>query len=147
MTEAEKTGSTNPMRRAAGRRAGLLALLAAPALPGAAVLAMTAATPAPDGELIALCQRHAALFEAVNSGQATPGSDGDCPVWAAYFAACDAIGDAVPVTMAGVLAKARAVIREETLVNGETDPHGNGPAEAWASDIVRDLVRLSGGAA
>lgn len=122
------------------RRRGLLggfAALAAPALPASA-----AAQPAtsPDAELIRICARHPAAIAALNYG---PDEAGDGPLWQAYARSRDAISAAQPTTIAGVLAKARAAKAEALNLDGSESPNCC-PAEAWAWDLVNDLLRLEG---
>jgi hypothetical protein len=97
--------------------------------------------PAPDADLIRLCAQHAANAAAFTASDADDG-----PLWNAYAASRDAIHDAKPQTLAGMVAKARAAKAEATTLDGEERPE-HGPAETWAWDLVNDLVRLHGGEA
>jgi hypothetical protein len=67
----------------------------------------------------------------------------DCPRWLDYERSRDAIHAVVPVTLAGMVAKARAAKIEARNVNGTENPEGS-PAETWAWDLVNDLLRLEG---
>jgi len=113
-------------------------------LGGLAVLAtapaVALAAPTPDAELIRICEAHPAVMDAVSD--LGSGRD-DCPYWKAYERSRDAIFDAKPVTMAGMLAKARAAKAEARTPSGVEDPD-NSPAELWAWDLVNDLLRLEG---
>ncbi|MFC0389491.1 hypothetical protein [Muricoccus vinaceus] len=130
-------------------RRNLLSGIAAMSIGPAAVLAThaTAATlnrrsaPDPDAELIRICEAHPSIIAAVNDYGS--GED-DCPLWQAYERSRDAIHAAVPVTLAGMVAKARAA-RAEALnpKNGTVSPSGT-PAEIWAWDLVQHLLRLEG---
>ena len=119
------------------RRRGFLGILAAVAVTPAAA----ATTPSADAELIQICEAHPAVLKALDEHGS--GED-DCPFWLAYVRSRDAIHTAVPVTLAGIIAKARAAKAE--AVNPETGteiPHGT-PGETWAWDLVQDLLRLQG---
>lgn len=116
-------------------RRGLLGILAAlTASPAVAVAASSA-----DAEMIRLCEAHPAILAALD----VHGSgDDDCPLWLAYVRSRDAIHAAVPVTLAGIIAKARAAKAEAVNPEAGTEiPHGT-PGETWAWDIVQDLLRL-----
>ena len=97
----------------------------------------------PDAELIQICAGHAARIAAVNHG---PDEEDDGPLWQAYQRSRDAIHAAVPVTMAGMVAKARAAKAEARNADGSESPSCC-PAETWAWDLVNDLLRLNEGAA
>ena len=131
------------------------AMLANAILPGAAALPFTLVAvdtlgrrerdrlqASPDADLIALCEAHPALIEAVNA------DDGDCgdddPVWAAYVASRDAISEAKPQTTAGMRAKALAAKAEARTPDGSELPEST-RGGVWAWDILHDLLRLSGG--
>ena len=64
-------------------------------------------------------------------------------LWQAYARSRDAIRDAEPQTMDGLVAKARAAKAEARIGNGFDKPEGT-PAEYWAWDLVNDLLRLGG---
>ncbi|MBL6082592.1 hypothetical protein JMJ56_32010 [Belnapia sp. T18] len=98
----------------------------------------------PDAALIALCQAHPALVDALNS------DDRDCddsnPHWVAYEASGKAISAARPQTLAGMRAKALAAKAEALMPDGSESYDGT-TAGVWASDLLHDVLRLTGGAA
>lgn len=95
-----------------------------------------------DAGLLVACQRYAAARQAIRDADDLPDED---PRWDAYDAARDAISDARPLTIAGVLAKARAAMLDATDAEGfETADSGGAMFDEWAGDIVRDLLRLAG---
>ena len=96
----------------------------------------------PDGELIALCERHAIKRDNYNRSGGKLAYEKD-PLWSAYVATCDAIAAARPKTLAGVVAKARAAKAEAVGADGEEDPHAT-IGMHWAWDLVNDLIRLAG---
>ena len=96
--------------------------------------------PNPDAELIRICEAHPAIIGAVN--EYGSGED-DCPLWQVYERSRNAINAAVPVTLAGMVAKARAAKAEARNLDGTESPNGC-PAETWAWDLVNDLLRLEG---
>ena len=130
------------------RRTLLGGLAAIAANPTAALPAQPADTDAldrrpaasPDDELIRLCLEHPTIIAAVNDYGS--GED-DCSLWQAYERSRNAINSAVPVTMAGMVAKARAAKAEARNLDGSESPNGC-PAETWAWDLVNDLLRLEG---
>ena len=132
------------------RRTLLGGLAAIAANPTAALPAQPADTDAldrrpaasPDDELIRLCLEHPTIIAAVNDYGS---SEDDCSLWQAYERSRNAINSAVPVTMAGMVAKARAAKAEARNLDGSESPNGC-PAETWAWDLVNDLLRLEGGA-
>jgi hypothetical protein len=93
-----------------------------------------------DAELVRLCVEHLARVQAVNDA-ADDQEDG--PAWEAYVASRDAISQRRPATLAGMIAKARAAKREATLLDGSVVTPGS-MAEAWAWDLVDDLLGLVG---
>jgi hypothetical protein len=95
-----------------------------------------------DADLIRLCEAHPAIIRRAEEDSTY---EDDCPLWLAYERSRDAIGAAVPVTLAGMVAKARAAKAEARNSNGTESP-SNCPAENWAWDLVNDLLRLEGGA-
>lgn len=95
-------------------------------------------TPSPDAALIAACANHPRVTEAYNADAADEG-----PLWDAYVASRDAISDARPATLAGLLAKARAAKFEARMLDGHESPDGS-MAAIWSWDIVNDLLRLCG---
>jgi hypothetical protein len=131
-----------------GSRRGLLGGLAALDAPSIPALAnegvnpsrpLPARRPSPDADLIRICEGHAAVLEALQSCNCLE----DCPYWLAYERSRDAIHAAVPMTLAGMVAKARAAKLEARNLDGTENPDGC-PAENWAWDLVNDLVRLAG---
>ena len=48
--------------------------------------------------------------------------------------------------MAGVLAKARVAKQDSIIPSGEESLCHTSDAEAWAWDVMNDLLRLAGGA-
>ncbi|WP_043838366.1 hypothetical protein [Muricoccus aerilatus] len=118
-------------------RRGFLGILAAVAVtPAAATIA-----PSPDADLIRICEAHPAILKALDKHGS--GED-DCPFWLAYVRSRDAIHTAVPMTLAGMIAKARAAKAEAFNSESGTEiPHGT-PGETWGWDIVNDLLRLEG---
>jgi hypothetical protein len=103
------------------------------------------ASPAPvsttaDADLIRICAEHAGHIAAVNEHGS--GED-DCPLWLAYARSRDAIRAAVPLTVAGMVAKASAAKAEAACQDG-IERYENCPAGDMAWDLVNDLLRLSG---
>jgi hypothetical protein len=95
----------------------------------------------PDAELIELCRRHKVNRIAFIMDER------DCdenPHWEPYLATENAISEAEPVTMAGVIAKAKAAIHEATCLRTGDQDWGDCTAAEWAADIVYDLLRLHG---
>ncbi len=116
------------------------ALGAASALAVAGGASAAATTPHPDGELIEACAQHRLNTIAFDEDDKDSGDDN--PLWVAYMRTHDIINNAEPKTMAGVLAKARAA-----MFDGGEANYGrwNGTdGEAWAIDIVYDLLHLHG---
>ena len=100
-----------------------------------------ASNPNPDAELIRLCERHIANRQAY--ARSNPDLEPeDNPLWLPYCATKDAIDVARPVTLAGLMAKARAAEFEAQYPRGEL---WEGSAGRWAVDVVKDLLRLAGG--
>ena len=120
-------------------------LVALPALALVPALLAAASTPAnPDAALIAACDAYRDLMDAVNRGD--DGNDDNGLAWRAYEACRDTVTDGEPQTMAGVLAKARAVKVEGRMRDGSEQLSGT-MAEGWALDVVNALLRLEGVAA
>ena len=92
-----------------------------------------------DADFIALCARHV-----VNHGAyeryTGPLDAKHNPLWAAYEQTRDAIHEAEPQSIQGMLAKARAAKIEA----GPCDDPDDGVAIRWAWDLVNDLLRLYG---
>ncbi|HEY8612362.1 MAG TPA: hypothetical protein VIL69_13850 [Roseomonas sp.] len=134
-------------------RRNLLGGLAVLAITPGAVLTAQAATadtldrrPAPnrDAELIRICAEHNANREAYCAYGGHLEQEDD-PLWLAYERTRDAIAAAVPVTLAGMVAKARAAKAEAQNTDGTENPR-DCPAGDWAWQLVSDLLRLEGGA-
>jgi hypothetical protein len=66
----------------------------------------------------------------------------DNPLWHAYERTREAIIDAEPQTVAGMVAKARAAKVEALQPDGQEVP-ADCVAATWAWDIVNDLIRLN----
>ena len=96
----------------------------------------------PDAELIRLCAEHPAHIHAVNHG---PEDEEGGPIWDAYEHSAETIHNAKPLTMAGLIAKAKAARAEALKQDGSESPE-NTLAANWAWDLVNDLLRLEGGA-
>jgi hypothetical protein len=124
------------------RRALLAGAGAAAALP--ALAAPAAASPGPDADLIRICAEHIANRDAFNASPIPAEPDND-PLWQAYCRTYDAIEAAKPQTIDGVLAKARATAAEGEILD-ETGFPTDPTAQAWAWEVVNDLLRLYGGA-
>jgi hypothetical protein len=99
-------------------------------------LAVTSA----DAELIALCDRHIANHHAYNNSDPKLNSD-DNPLWPVYEATRDALDEAKPMTLAGLVAKARAAKVEAWSPTGHENYAGGRPRE-WSWDLVNDLLRI-----
>ena len=93
----------------------------------------------PDADLIRLCDAHPTLLAELKANGI--GQD-YCQRWQAYERNRIAISAAVPMTMAGIVAKALAARAEAQ--DSEGPVHGT-VAELWAWDLVNDLARLEGG--
>ncbi len=104
-----------------------------------------AGTVGPDADLVRICGEHIANRAAYNEHGGRLELECD-PLWLAYERTRDAISDAKPQTMAGMLAKARAAIAEARRLDGTEEPEGT-PAATWAFDLANDLLRLHGAAA
>ncbi|WP_305669013.1 hypothetical protein [Falsiroseomonas sp.] len=123
------------MRSVLTRRGALVASLAAMmvAAPGAAMID-------PDAGLVALCTEHAASLERFNALGGKDDFD-ECPLAARYFAACDALDEASPTTMSGVLALAGAALREASAA-GDPNTGWDGFAAQWAGQAVMALLHV-----
>jgi hypothetical protein len=97
----------------------------------------------PDALIEQLAAQHNASRAAYNrdGGYKEPEDD---PLWAAYEKTRDALYDAKPVGIRGILAKARAAKFEAEGLDGKDAPD-NTPAADWAWHIVNDLLRLGTG--
>jgi hypothetical protein len=121
-----------------------MAALAPAASASAAPIGIPLTSPE-DAELIALCARHSTLRRAWSASDAGPYLEYDPatdPLWQAYMAAENAIDEARPKSLAGLMAKARAAVEEATTPSGSIMT--NGTTEAWSWDLVNDLLRLAG---
>ena len=78
-------------------------------------------------------------MDAFNEAEDDPGD----ALWAAYSLTRDFITESKPQTLAGVLAKARAARHEAVDRDGDECWPGS-MGEAWAFDIVNDLLRVTG---
>ena len=128
------------------RRNLLAGVTSAVALPLARVAAQPAA--GVDADLIRLCAEHAVNIETYNRDGGLLNLDLDQdPLWIAYERTRDAISAAKPRSLEGMLAKARAAKAEAASVyaEGREDPAGT-PAEAWAWDLLNDLLAGRAGA-
>lgn len=116
------------------------ALLSGAAVGSALSLPVAAfAAASPDDELILDCQKHARNKDAFNADAEDSGPNN--PLWVEYERTENAISNAKPMTMAGLVAKAQAAKAEAMEVDGEENPEGTVGA-IWAWDLVNDLVRL-----
>jgi len=97
----------------------------------------------PDAELIRICAQHIVNLRAYNTSGSHLEAERD-PLWRAYESTRDAITEAEPQTLGGMLAKARAAKAEAKMLDGSEMPEGC-PAATWAWDLVSDLLRLHGG--
>lgn len=140
---AARQGGCNTLPGLTPTRRALL--LGAAVLPSAAAAALLASPlpPNPDAELIALCAWHPALLDAAST---SPFIFDHCPAWEAYLASRNAIHDALPVTLAGMRAKALVAKIEARNLDGSEEP-ANTAAAHMAWELVNDLLRLTGGAA
>ena len=111
---------------------------------GAALAVLPVPTQDPDAALIALCEQHSINREALNNGTKT--LDDNEPEWLAYRASLDGISAAKPLTMGGLLAKARAAKAEALNLDG-TDSFDLFPVCDWTWDLANDLLRLAGNGA
>jgi hypothetical protein len=94
-----------------------------------------------DAELIRLCDQHIVDMDTFNQHKgATRAHE---KLGRAYDRSLDAISQAMPLTIAGIVAKARAAKHQATGPNGEEETGGS-VAEQWALQIVDDLLRVGG---
>lgn len=96
----------------------------------------------PDADLVQICAQHIANRDAYNRDGGRLELEAD-PLWLAYERTRDAIDNASPQTMAGLVAKARAAKAEARRLDGTEEPEGT-VAAAWAFDLANDLLRLHG---
>jgi hypothetical protein len=129
MPKAAETNTT-------GRRGLLLAAAALP-ITGAPASAL----PHPDAALFDLCADHLRNLAAVNAD--TSGMDMEtCPTSQRYLATLDAVLEARPRTLAGVVALARVAQAEALLPDGSVMFSGS-CAETIAENVIGDLIRLA----
>jgi hypothetical protein len=128
------------LKEAAPARRGLLGAAAVVAA-GVAGRAIAAPLPHPDAELIATCERHPALLDAVNAETIDDG-----PACVPYDASLAAISAARPQTLAGIRAKAMAAKAEARWPDGSENPESSVAAH-WSWDLMNDFLGLTGGAA
>lgn len=102
------------------------------------------AAPHPDATLIRICAQHTMNRITRDKGE-HPDTIEYNEVDNAYAETLQAVCDAVPMTIDGIVAKARAAKDEAQLLRGGEDPEGCIAAQ-WAWDIVNDLLRLAGSA-
>jgi hypothetical protein len=98
----------------------------------------------PDAALIALCAQHIVNLAAFNA-YAGLDDNHDAALWAECRCTRDAITDARPQTVEGMIAKARAAKLEALNADGTEEPE-NGRAARWAWQILNDMLRLNEGA-
>ena len=127
-----------PTRRALLAGAGAAAVLPTVAAPAGAAAA-------PDAGLIRLCAEHIANRATYNTLRRLPGIGGR-PAVARLRAHPDAVCDAKPQTIAGMVAIARVAKVEATRSDGTEEPE-NGVSADLAWNLVNDLLRLHGEAA
>ncbi|MDP3417845.1 hypothetical protein [Falsiroseomonas sp.] len=103
----------------------------------------TAAARDQDAGLVAMCAEHAEALERYNRLGGRVEVE-ECPLALRYMAACDALDEAKPKTMIGVLALAAAAHREARSGRRDDDLTWDGPAAEWAGEIATALLRLHG---
>ena len=105
---------------------------------------ITVAPDHPDAWLVALCAGHIENLAAVNGGEGNTdimADLGDDPGYIRYRESCDAINLVEPKTRIGMVAKALAAKAEAwDGVAKIEDPCGGALAEAWAWQLVNDLL-------
>jgi hypothetical protein len=97
--------------------------------------------PQRDAALIQACAEYPAVTDAYNRRPEADGDEG--PTWEAYQRVCEAICDGVPMTLEGMLAKAKAAKFDALCPDGTERPDG-AMASTWAWQLVNDLLRLGG---
>ena len=115
----------------------------AAAAPVAAVIPPTAAPTEADAELIRTCDRHIANHCAYNTYGGMPEDCESDPLWNAYIETVEALEEAEPLSIGGVIALARVAKVEATQPDGE-ELWDNGTECVLASKIVDALVRIGG---
>ena len=108
----------------------------------AGIKAIAADRAGPDADLVRQCAEHIANRAAYNADGGRLELESD-PLWLAYERTRNAIDNARPQTVAGLLAKARAAKAEARRLDGTEEPEGT-VAATWAFDIANDLLRLHG---
>ena len=94
----------------------------------------------PDAELISCCAAHPEYMAAVKDA---PDEEEDGPAWRAYEKNRDAISAAMPQTLVGMIAKARAAKLEATFWDTSENIEGT-MGQPWAWDLVNSLLQLAG---
>ncbi len=97
----------------------------------------------PDAKLIAACAAYPAAVDAVNYGKAL---EEDGPEWRESDRLTEVINNWVPDTLAGMVAKARA-IKKEACQRPEICPYedfDSSNAGKWAMDVIDGLLALYG---
>lgn len=107
-----------------------------------AVPALARAEAGPDAQLVAVCTEHVATRDAYNNDPNALDREDD-PLQLAYDRTRDAISEARPQTLEGVLAKARVAKVEARNPDGSEEAEGS-VAARWAWDTMNDLLRLYG---
>jgi hypothetical protein len=95
----------------------------------------------PDADLIRICAQHTVNRITLDKGEHHDTIEYNAVDYA-YAATLQAVCDAKPLTVAGIVAKARAAKDEAQLLRGGEGPEGSIAAQ-WAWDIVNDLIRLA----
>jgi hypothetical protein len=138
------SAATITKRKASGEAAAF-AIPAAVSTTVAAAAEPMATEPAcgdPDAAIIMACNEYVATRHTYNSTHTDDDLD-DCPLWARYEAARDAISNLVPQTFAGMVAKAKVAMVEARKTDGSLDRESQ-MALSWGWDLMRDLIRLQG---
>jgi hypothetical protein len=118
-----------------------------PVVPATMVLTSPPSTPERDEAieydtaLIGICKQHIANFTAYND-PAIQEVDKEA-LGGRYDETRDAISESEPRTLVGIYAKARAAKAEARKPDGSEDQVSS-MGEAWAWDIVNDLLRIAG---
>jgi hypothetical protein len=113
---------------------GAAVLVAAPMVASAAL-----PTPHPDADLIRICAEHVVNIEVYNRDGGMGAIDDPDPLYDAYARTRDAIDQIKPVTLEGMVAKARAAKAEAAQPDG-TEDFECSPAGDWAWDLLNDLL-------
>lgn len=97
----------------------------------------------PDAELIRICDRHIANHYAYNTYGGMAKDFNTDPLWIAYIETSEAVEEAEPQTISGVIALARVAKVEATQPDGE-ELWDSGTVCDITSKIVDALVRIGG---